>query len=568
MAWLWSLILSPAIVFAVGAYSWPGEDVIATTSFGRIIGQQTVRADEQWPSVCEEWIGVPYAKAPVGALRLTDTRPWDEVYPKDGLKAKRHRSICTQVDMKKKAHGDEDCLFMNIWRPSNSENNLTVMVWIHGGGFMTGGGDDPTPGSIPAPVFVVNSYDGCEMAARQNVIIVTFNYRLGHMGFAAFETPNGMSSNFGFKDQQEALRWIQREANAFGGDAERVTVFGESAGGDSVWMHVASPASRGLFRAGIVESGMTRVVAGAVAVEQTKNWAARAGCLEEAHMLACLQNKTVVELTDVDTDANWNPYALFPWSPSVDGISLKDQPVTIIKQGLGANVPLLAGANTNEGALFVYTFYNEPLTAANYPDFVQGLLKQFDPTAILDGNQMAKLFQLYPISPNAAADNRAIASQLVTDVTFTCSTQDIARALSEAEGRAPFYLFRFDHRSGCFNTFLKTVPGVFHSAELDYVFNTPFSQFCLWSAEERQLSRRMQAMWATFAQDLTAELPPDVKGGISKAPPYHNCSKRGIVFRSTSDAIEQDYRGEHCEFWREAIYSKYVQTAGQIPLTV
>ncbi len=194
--------------------------------------------------------GIPYAQPPIGRLRWRaplPARPWKGV-----RQATRYGHDCMQLpfpadDAPIRTKPSEDCLFLNVWRPAGSSATpLPVMVWIYGGGFTIGG-------SSPA------AYDGSNFA-RDGVILVSLNYRLGRFGFFAHpalsaEDPTGLLGNYGYMDQIAALQWVQQNIAAFGGDPMRVTVFGESAGGGSVHMLMTSPRAKGLFAAAVVESG-------------------------------------------------------------------------------------------------------------------------------------------------------------------------------------------------------------------------------------------------------------------------------------------------------------------------
>ena len=190
------------------------------------------------PSI-NEFLGIPYAAPPLGPRRWMPPQSherWHGV-----LDATQLGNQCPQVDFFGTELGDEDCLFLNVYTPGgkknrNEDDDLPVMVWIHGGSLVTGSGGlyDPTP-----------------LVTKGNVIVVTINYRLGVLGFLAhpaLDAEGHLNANYGLMDQQLALRWVQRNIEAFGGDPERVTIFGESAGGLSVYSHLASPTAAGLFQ--------------------------------------------------------------------------------------------------------------------------------------------------------------------------------------------------------------------------------------------------------------------------------------------------------------------------------
>ncbi|KAM3956436.1 uncharacterized protein ACR2FA_009599 [Aphomia sociella] len=187
--------------------------------------------------------GIPYAEPPVGNLRFKapqPAKPWDGV-----REAKNFGPVCYQYDMimRRLVPGSEDCLYLNVYSPNIKPTKpLPVMVWIHGGGFTSGSGND--------------DFYGPEFLVRHNVILVTFNYRLEVLGFLSLDTEE-VPGNAGMKDQVAALRWVKSNIANFGGDSENVTIFGESAGGASVTYHLISPMSKGLFKRAITQSGTT-----------------------------------------------------------------------------------------------------------------------------------------------------------------------------------------------------------------------------------------------------------------------------------------------------------------------
>jgi para-nitrobenzyl esterase len=180
----------------------------------------------------DEWLGIPYAAPPVGALRWQPPQPptpWTTT-----LAATQFGNQCIQV-----SGGSEDCLYLNVWRPADNSANLPVMVHIHGGGFFNGSGNG----------------DNTLLSQTGHEVIVSMNYRLNIFGFLADKSLGAHSGDYGLQDQQAALRWVQDNIQAFGGDPNNVTIFGESAGGSSVCDQIASPTAKGLFERGISTSG-------------------------------------------------------------------------------------------------------------------------------------------------------------------------------------------------------------------------------------------------------------------------------------------------------------------------
>ena len=258
--------------------------------------------------------------------------------------------------------GDEDCLFLNVYTPGGKKNrhehdDLPVMVWIHGGSLVTGSGGlyDPTP-----------------LVTKGNVIVVTINYRLGALGFLAhpaLDSEGHLNANYGLMDQQFALQWVQRNIEAFGGDPERVTIFGESAGGLSVYSHLASPTAAGLFHRAIAQSGaytsfqnyQQAIVPIAVAEGVGTAFAASIGCSSQtAQCLRATSAASVVQAQASILTAG-NIY------PVVDGTVLTQPPGAALASGEFNHVPVISGSTHDEYRLFIalnFDYQGNPLTDA------------------------------------------------------------------------------------------------------------------------------------------------------------------------------------------------------------
>jgi para-nitrobenzyl esterase len=483
---------------------------------------------------CEKWMGIPFAEPPVGELRFAPPQPWQRAYPAGSWDAQAARSVCVQGDGEK---GDEDCLYLNIWRPQGlaAGAKLPVMVWIHGGAFVEGSGTEEL-------------YDGCLLAKSHDVIIASMNYRLGIFGFGAFESGGGTSTNWGMQDQREALRWLQSEVGAFGGDAAKVTVFGESAGGISIWHHLVAPASRGLFRAAIVESGFPSAKELVPSLEKTEEMGRRLGCTDAASLLACMRGKTPKEIQD--KDEKHNPLApdtrLFQrWEPVEDRVELPAHPFQLLKEGKSQRVPLMHGTVNDEGTLFTYLMYPLSVRDNRYKQIVSEVWMNNpgNPTQELDADELNRVLAVYPPAGSLFSDNRPSLAEVAGDALFVCSTRFAAQMHNL---HSPTWTFNFNIRSEkCPWPFpLDRVPGIFHAMEIPSVFN--FTGGCEAEQEVQGVSSRMQKYWTNFAKNLDPG---------AAWPRYTNSGKKELHFEA-ADHIVDHYKENYCQEWQQLLYSK------------
>lgn len=426
------------------------------------------------------FLGLPFAAPPVGDLRWKAPHPpatWAGVRD-----ATQFANVCPQEPSAFSGRSEtEDCLYLNVYRPDNSTGqSLPVMVWLHGGGYVLGAG---------------SHYDGAPLARQANAVVVTVNYRLGVFGFMALPSlqAENAAANYGIQDQQAALRWVQQHASRLGGDPSRVTLFGQSAGGNSACLHVLSPGSAGLFKGAISQSGpcvLLRNVPLAQVHDQSEVLAQTMGCPSGPHQLACMRQQSTVALMNATPPNLDIIYSKPPWVPAIDGVVLPEAADKLLQSGRINKVPVMFGGTHDEGRLFVaLTFHlgqQRGVTAADHSLAMRGMV----------GPTLAPLFTDVLYSPARYGSLDKALAAAVTDNFYACSSQSDVRTLS---GLTQAYAFEFNDPNA---------PGAapdpyfawdaFHSAELAYLFQgeTPSPVF---TTAQQTLADQMVKYWANFA---------------------------------------------------------------------
>jgi para-nitrobenzyl esterase len=304
-----------------------------------------------------EWLGIPYAAPPVGDLRWRAPQPaasWSGVRD-----ATRFGNRCVQGSGwdpgYETAKLTEDCLYLNVYAPHSGRQRLPVMVWIHGGGFSGGAGQDTDPR---------------EYVEKGGVVYVTINYRLGALGFLGLpqmgqESADG-PGNFGLLDQQAALRWVQANVGRFGGDPRNVTIAGQSAGGSSVCDQLASPTARGLFARAVIMSGGCSMQTQAAGQTASRALAGAVGCPDTPAVMACLRGKSPAEILAAQ-QAN-------PIRPALGGRAFPLDPAVAVRTGRFNRVPVMNGQVHDERNLFIFQgndYLGHPVTAAQFEAYVR-----------------------------------------------------------------------------------------------------------------------------------------------------------------------------------------------------
>jgi para-nitrobenzyl esterase len=473
--------------------------------------------------------GIPYAAPPTGEQRF---RPPQSVQPWAGVRdATEPGSACAQIQRSRFTGSlDEDCLTLNVTTPTargRSARGLPVMVWVHGGSFNAGTGSE---------------YDGAKLALLGDVVVVTVNYRLGPLGFLAHpalsaEAGAAGSGNLGLQDTQAALRWVQREIAAFGGDPRRVTVFGESAGAGMVCANLVSPASAGLFSRAIAQSFScsstlpSQAQAEAVGLQVAE----RAGCADPATAAACLRAVGIEDLLVAGQPAGYTPV--------VGGALLPLQPEEALATGFYNRVPLIHGNTRDESRLFTPAVYGAGITAERYEEIVRALY----------GQNADAVLARYPVgdypSPIIAL------STLQTDAPFgwpfavlaTCKHAQAYDLLAANRGQRIYaYQFR-DRTAPPWLDFPGMEEGAQHATELPYLFPGIFPEAQL-TAEQERLSRAMVLYWTNFARRGNPN-----GFGLPVWPRYrHSHDVLGLALRSQGGIRPVDVAAESdCGFWHD-----------------
>lgn len=454
-----SLLIAAALLAGPAGVAQASEPGLVRTDAGPVRG--TVLADHQL------YQGIPYAAAPVGELRWRSPLP---VTPWTTPRAATQPGpACAQAAGAGSPSSTEDCLYLNVTTPS-TRGRKPVMVYLHGGGnsYLSGAG-----------------FGTGRLAVQGDVVVVTINFRLGFFGF--FGHPDLPDSGaYGVEDQQAALKWVQRNASAFGGDPHNVTVFGESGGAFDVCAHVTSPRSRGLFQRAIAQSGGCSTTWGANGVIHGKPagapWVTKDAAAADAVAIstqlgcsdvACLRTLPPTAFTAIDRGA----------TPVVIGNSvLPVHPADALRTGRFNRVPVIWGNTRDEGRL----------TSATVPEpfDYQGLLVQG-----FGGEKAAKIAAEYPAGESA----RVAYGAVLTDGVWACHQLADDRLLSRY---TPTYGYEFADRTAPLGWFKDLFPagfpaGAAHSFELAYFFDIP--TFDLDPAQQR-LAATMIRDWTTFAR--------------------------------------------------------------------
>ncbi|XP_040591245.1 carboxylesterase 5A [Mesocricetus auratus] len=493
------------------------------------------------PKPVDVFLGIPFAAPPLGDLRFSNPQPaspWHDLreattYP--NLCFQNSEWLSTNQKMLKVHYPNfgvsEDCLYLNIHAPAHANNgsNLPVMVWIPGGGFQTGS---------------ASIFDGSSLAAYEDVVIVTIQYRLGIFGF--FNTRDQHApGNWAFHDQLAALRWVKENIKFFGGNPDSVTIFGGSAGAISISSLVISPLSKGLFHRAIMESGVAiipslssfdadlktdlQVVADACGVDES----------DSQTLLQCLREKSSLELLKLGKKTK-------SFTRVVDGSFFPDEPIELLSQKTFKAVPSIIGVNNHEcGYILPMRDTPEILLGSNESvalNLVHILLHI--PTQYLH-----VVSKEYFHGMHSLTDIRDTLLDLFGDVFFV--VPGLVTARYHRDAGAPVYFYEFQHRPLCFKNIRPAFVKADHTDEIRFVFGGPFlkgdiAMFEEATEEEKLLSRKMMEYWANFARSGNPN-----GDGLPLWPVYDQDER--YLMLDLNISVGQRLKDRRVEFWTDTL---------------
>lgn len=492
------------------------------------------------------FLGIRFAVPPTGSLRWTRPQPAAAWAPAT-FNATVAPPACAQLSAATgQPTGVEDCLMLNVWTPNPLPvSGAPVMLWLHPGGFANASANF-------AP------QNGQSLAALTGAIVVAPNYRLGPFGFlrhVALAAEDSASGNYGFLDQRAALVWVQDHIAAFGGDPNNVTIAGQSAGGHSVSLHVVAPGSAGLFSRAIMQSGYAsfRMRTVADAHQQSTEFAAALGCTgADPVVRVCLRSKTQNEVLAARPPGQFEEFretGRSHWTPIVDGIEIPDQPRYLYEQGAFSHVPVLLGANRDEGWTFVNRSFPAGLTDVQYQVAIE---EEFGADAPL-------ILAKYPAA-HFASPKDALA-RLAGDAEYVCEGNRVAEMIERT--KTPVFLYSFEHEVDAV-----VVDRVVHGLEVNFVFGNNYGPplFAPYSLGPGDLAlfRAMSGYWARF---MRSGNPNTEDANVVHWPAFRHPTGRGrgsdkyLTF-DVSIREGKRQRETYCDVW-QALFLRSI--TGAVP---
>jgi para-nitrobenzyl esterase len=508
-----------AQILTVAVFSLEAHASVVHTQNGDVQGVQRGQV--------ESFKAIPYAKPPKGDLRWQppqDPDPWNGTRDASDFSAK-----CPQNQLRRGSDvfiGDEDCLYLNVFEPSGA-NGLPVIVFFHGGSLVDESASYTAPDLVPV-------YDGSRLAEHGKVVVVTLNYRLGPFGFLSHkelskETGYKGSGNQGYMDQVQALKWVQNNIAAFGGDPNDVTIFGQSAGGTSVWVHISSPLSKGLFHRAIVDSAVEdKAVDLGTAEGRGAALSTKLHCANARDELDCMRSKSIRDVLSAMPNASRTNAGTY--DPVVDGHVLTASPIDIMKNGTHNHVPIIQGNDAEEESVLDDDVSKGIKTEGDFYKAVWEAVQR------IPGAKYSELVRLYPVDKYPSP--RQAYNAIDADRRYICTSRTVLRALSASQpeyfvGR---FLYTHTYSDGPFAYY-----GASHGYELLFIFDRLRAMEFLPTRDEVHLVKTFQDTWGEFAK---AGVPPK-----SLSWKKYNSNEDNYIKFDTVMSADDHLSADQCDYW-------------------
>lgn len=521
----------------LGAIHFGNAQTLVNTQFGPIQGSANGNV--------LQFLGVPFAKPPVGNLRWKapeEPATWASALPTTSFAPECPQKKFQQGGSTFTLTGNEDCLYLNIWTPQTGPGTRPVLVFIHGGGNQQGSASEVNGGT--------QMFFGKNMAERGDAVVVTIQYRLGPLGFLAHpglepETTNNTSGNYAILDQILALRWIKTNISKFGGDSTKVMIFGESAGGLNVGNLLHTPLASGLFQRACIQSAVpvvgsyTDVKNAGIAFANT--YTTSGTDVQKIAFLRSLPSDSIIK----DETAPLSGGAVgMNWLAAIDNYVFYNTPLTNIQNGTYNKVPLMIGSNSEEMSL------SAPQTV------LPGMV-----TLLINGTVPASLqTQATALYPPGTTTTQARASYIgiLTDAQFTSTTRRLAQCVSVNQNE-PVWRYFFTHKHSI--AALSSL-GSYHGMELFYVFNTwenaTLGSGPFFSAQDDSVQKVMVKYWTNFARTGNPN-----ETTLPAWPQYQGVTDCYLEIKSTPRGNQCGLRTAQSDLWDGAVnYQSCVSTLG------
>jgi para-nitrobenzyl esterase len=518
-------ILLPAIILMAACIMLNAQTV--STQFGQVQGSLV--------SGTYQFLGIPFAKPPVDSLRWK--APQNPVAWSNALNVTSYAPVCTQKrfdqgDTTYTIEGSEDCLYLNIWTPQLGSGNRPVMVFIHGGGNQQGGASQITAGT--------EIFNGKNMAARGDAVVVTIQYRLGPLGFLVHpglepENTNGTAGNYAILDQVLALKWVKNNISKFGGDSASVMIFGESAGGLDVGNLLLTPLAAGLFQRACIQSAVP--VIGDYNDTKSKGISFVDSFISTgtaAQKIAYMRSLPAVSLVQSLTSPLIGGALQLSWQSVKDNQVFMDFVTPILQSGNFSKVPVMIGSNSEEMSI------SAPQTVL--PAMVTALINKSVPAAY-----RPQATQLYPPGSNNTQARQSYIG-ILTDGQFTATTRRAAQCISLNQTE-PVWRYFFTHK----HTLPQLAPlGSYHGMELLYVFNNwenaTAGTGSLFKPQDDSVQKAMLGYWVNFART------GDPNGSALQSwPQYQSATDCYLEIKATPDGSQCGLRTAQSDLWDDAV---------------